>query len=302
MEKENNQKTNQIAVMLDLERTSEDITDKTAEIFIKQLEFIRKKFSAEIGTISISTHYGEADKMQKVLNIPAKNTTDKIRIGLSFYHGGIYDYENQKDIDKGYGFNRNKIETFERFYIDNHAIENKWFAIIDDGISEEDYKDYQDKSPSFFCRPSKNEYDLKYNNFMNITTTTKGFNGVIGALDTYIKSIESLTPKQILEKQKNMICHLSGSDLVQKIRNREYAYLEQYFIQGFADKADYRDTLTWLDITNQSIMPMEEERKYLERILSIIEKHYKRVEKVQDLTRLRTLKGTLLKENIETSN
>lgn len=292
-----NKKKKQIAVMLDLERTSEDITEKTAEIFIKQLEFIRHKFLAEEGRISISTHYGESDKIQKVLNILAKHTTDTIKIGLSFYYGGIFDYEKQLDLEQGYSFNRNKIKTFEMFYMDSSTVTNEWFAIIDDGISEEEYKYYQNKQPSFFCRPSKNEYDLKYNSFMNIATTTKGMSGVIESLDNYIKSIENLSPEQILEKQKNMICHLSGSDLVNKIRNREYKYLEQYFKEGFADKADYSDTLTWLEITNLKMIPTKEEREQIKRILALIEEYYQYEEETQSLAKLRILRSTLFNEN-----
>jgi len=58
-----------IAVMLDLDGTCDYIDDEKAKIFIAQLDILRKKFGADIATISISTHYNNSDRMQEVLEI-----------------------------------------------------------------------------------------------------------------------------------------------------------------------------------------------------------------------------------------
>lgn len=289
-------KTKQIAVMLDLEGTSEKITEKTAEIFVKQLEFIRKKFEAEIGTISISTYCHNSEKMQSVLDILSASITDNIKIGLSFYYGGIYDFENKMDELQEFGFNSNKLSTFSCFYLQDFLIENTWFAIIDDGISEDIYKTYQNERPMLIARPSKDECDLVYNNFMNIATKANDFDGVIEILDTYIASIKDLSPREILEKQKNMIGHLSSWELTNKIREHDYSFLERYFSEGYADEADYQVTLTWLSFTKK-LEYSKEEIESLRNVFILIKNKYEKEEnncaltKVRELTQLFKING-----------
>lgn len=271
-------KTKQIAIMLDLEGTSEKMNEKTAEVFVKQLDFIRKKFKADVGTISISTQARDSIKMQNILNILEHHTTDKIKIGLCFYYGGIYDFDEKMDDLQEFGFNANKVSTFASFYLRDFLIENMWFAIIDDEISEDVYKNYQNKQPMLVVRPSKNECDLVYNSFMNIATKTKDFDGVIECLNIYINSIKNLTPEQVLEKQKNMICHLSSSELYRKVRHKhDYSFLERYFREGYADVADYQDALTWLGFT-EIVECSTEELLQIKSILTMIRNKYEKEE------------------------
>lgn len=85
-----------IAVMLDLDGTTDFIDDEKAKLFMKQLEIIRRKFGAKLATISISTHYRDSSRMKDTLDILARNLSKNIKLGISFYYGGIYDYDKKK--------------------------------------------------------------------------------------------------------------------------------------------------------------------------------------------------------------
>lgn len=199
-----------IAVMLDLDGTCDFIDDEKAQIFISQIDLLRKKFGAKLATISISTHYDSSDRMQKVLEILSRNLSEHIKIGLNFFYGGIYDYEKNKDNMQEYGFNQNKVKTFDSYYVNCLGMNNQWFAIIDDTIPHDTYTKYQNTHSMLVCRPSQqDENSISKNNFMSISSLTNGFDGVIEILDCYIKSIKHLSPTQIMETQRNMITHLS---------------------------------------------------------------------------------------------
>lgn len=260
-------KTNQIAVMLDLEGTSEKINEETAEVFVKQLEFIREKFEAEEATISLSTHYPDSSKMQNVLTILSRHTTNTVKIGLNFFFGGIYEFDEKKEDLQEPGFNSNKVSTFETFYIRDFEIENTWFAIIDDEISEDIYKEYQNEHPMLLLRPSQIDDSLN-GNFMCYETKTKDFDGVIEGLNAYIETIKNLSPKQILQAQRNMVSHLSAWEVKNKVINGEFSFLERYFSEGYADEDDYRIFLH--EIGFKTIEQVEKtELVYLKNILHL---------------------------------
>ncbi len=299
--RESSKKTKQIAVMLDIEKTSEDITDELAEIFINQLNFIRLKFNADIGVICLSTHYRDAKKMQPILEIFSRHTTSKIKLGYHFYLGGIYDYNKKEERPQEYDFNsqrfnRNKIETFSLFYIEDYETITKWFAVIDDNISEESYKKYQENSPCVYLRPSKEEEDLKYNNFMNLATTTYGFQGVLEMFQVYIESIKMLNESQILNKQMDMMTHLSSLELCLALRNQRFDYVERYFKEGYADKDDYQTTLKELEFLRKEIVFERKDWIHIKTILTIIEEYYINKEEQQKLSRVKNLQNTFLTE------
>lgn len=278
-----------IAVMLDLDGTSDYINDEKAKTFINQLEIIKRKFGAQKGTISISTHYSNSDRMQEVLDTISRNLSNNIEIGINFYYGGTYDYEKKENTYQGQNFNSSKLETFCEYYV-NIFSNNQWFAIIDDGISEDAYKKYQNRHPMLVCRPSKSEYELSKNNFMNISTTTKGFDGVIEVLNVYIESLRSLSPTQVLETQRNMITHLSSYDLTAKVRDRDYAFLERYFKEGYADDSDYSDALNYVIYTNKDNIPTKEELIHLKSIFGLMTEYFQSKSDEQNIEKVITLK------------
>lgn len=286
---ENIQVPKTISVLLDLEGTSDFIDDQKAKLFIQQLNNIRKKFGAELGTISISTHFRDSNTMREILEILARNTTDNIKIGLNFYYGGIYDFDKKTDIPQSYSFNRDKIGTFDYYYVNNVELENQWFALIDDRISEEAFKKYQNNHPMLLCRPSQCENGLKYNCFMNVSTMTKGFDGVLEAFNIYLNSIEQLSPDQILETQKNMLVHLSGYELTDKIRKRDYSFIDRYFREGYADETDYRDALNWIIFTNSRQVPTKEEIIQIKNILELMTQKFQTNNDEQNIERVKKL-------------
>lgn len=275
-----------IAVMIDLEGTVDFIDDLKAKRFVRQLDILRNKFDAKTATISISTHYNNSCEIKKILDIFARNLSSCIKIGISFYYGGTYDYDNNIDTLKDYGFNYDKVETFCNYYTNNIDSRNQWFAIVDDSISDEIYKNYQNNHPMLLARPSQSESKSLNNNFMSIATTAKGFDGVIEIFDKYIDSVQNLSPDEILESQRNMINHLSGWDLSQKVLKRDYAFLERYFSEGFADESDYNDILTYLIYTNQNQTPSKEELRYLKIIFEIMAQHFNSKDEQQNVERV----------------
>ena len=283
----------QIAVMLDIERTSEDITDELAEIFVRQLNFLRLKFHAEEGLICLSTHYRDSLKMQPILESLSRHLTSHIKFGLHFYYGGLYDYEEKEEIDVGNSydgnyFNRDKVETFFSYKIEDPTIKNQWFAIIDDSLFEDEYKKYQNIKPCAFLKPSAEEEDLKYNNFMNLATTTHGFQGVIEMLASYIERIKKLNENQILEQQENMITHLSSLELRFKLRDKNYSFIAQYLQEGYADEDDYGTILHELNYINRE--EITEEHTYIERIISLLEEKWEQTKDFSNLKRLKEIK------------
>lgn len=287
-----------IAVMLDLDGTCDFINDEKAKKFIAQLDILRKKFGAKISTISISTHYDNSDRMQEVLEILSRNLSSCIKVGISFFYGGIYDYDKREEIPQEYSFNRDKVKTFDSYYVNSIGVNNQWFAIIDDSISDDTYSKYKNSHPMLVCRPSQNDEDsISKNNFMSIATTTKGIDGVIETLESYIESIRFLSPIQVIETQRNMITHLSCWDLTEKIRNRDYAFLERYFREGFADEADYRDSLNWLIWTNSDQISSKDELVYLREIFGLMSQHFQERKEEENIDKVLKLQKTFESNN-----
>lgn len=259
-----------IAVMLDFDGTCDFIDDEKATKFVQQLECLRLKFGADYATISISTYHRNSDIMQDVLEILSRNLNKNVRIGTNFFYGGIYNHESKEVKWIGSNFNSSKIETFKSYCLSSLSSTNQWFALIDDDISREAYKKFKDRYPMIVCCPSQHKVDKNKNNFMNLATETKGFDGVIEMLDEYIQSIKYLDREKVLEKQRNLISHLSGHEVVNKIRERDYEFLIKYFEGGYADETDYQDTLMWLGFLALKTEPTLEEIKRLRKLISII--------------------------------
>ncbi len=263
-----------VAVMLDLDGTVDFLDDEKAFMFHRRVEYIRQKFDADTAFISISTHYSDTIKMKKVLAILSRNLLPNIKIGMSFYYGGTYDYDSDRAFPCSLGFNSDKARTFNSYYRSTLGQCNRWIAIIDDGIDEDVYMQYQDSQPMLLAIPSSDERVVSKNNFMRRASTAKGFNGVLEIMDGYIEDIKDMSFSEVLKTQREMITHLSSYELVEKIRRRDYAFLERYFKEGYADDADYEDTLSWLLLTNSDACPSKEELIYLRNILDNILSHF----------------------------
>ncbi len=266
-----------IAVMLDLDGTSTDIDDEGAIMFVRQLDTLRKKFEAETCYISISTHYGDiADyKIRPVLNCLSRHLIEHIQIGETFYYDGTYSYEENRFYPRRPHFNADKIATFTEYYLNRDDFDTVWFALIDDNIDENAYRDYRDDKTMLIAKPSAGIENTPADNIMSISTTMKGFRGVLKLLSSYIAEIENLTRSDILTRQRNMNDVLSKRKLHEKILMRDYAFLENYICGNRASDTDYAETIEWLIYTNDRRYPTLEELKHIEKILSHIASHYR---------------------------
>ncbi len=263
-----------ITVMLDLDGTVDYLDDERALKFSRRLDYIRKKFEADTAFISISTHYQDCVKIKSELSILERNLLPNIKIGMSFYYGGMYEYETNKDIPCGFLFNSDKVKTFDTYYRSTVGLCNKWIAVIDDSMEEDIYLRYQDNQPMLLGIPSSDEGTVSKNNFMRRASIKRGFDGVLEILDGYLEDIQPLSAQQILHTQRNMMMHLSSYELVEKIRKRDYTFLERYFAEGYADEDDYQDTLSWILLTNRDSNLSRGEAVSIERIINLLAKHF----------------------------
>lgn len=286
-------KISAIAVMLDIQGTCDGIDDNQVDLFMKQLDFLRKKFEADICYISISTHYRESADIRHILDILSPRLIKGIKIGLNFFKGGTYNFEDDDIAWKDYMFNSNKLKTFEERYKDNEILDTKWMAAIDDSFSDDLFGYYKEKYPLLIGRPSQRSYKSYKDNFMSLGTETNGFMGVLEIFDRYIKSIKDMKPEEIFEHQKNMMYHLSGSELGNLIRERKFSYVGDYLESGYADETDYVETLRWIGFTLSHEEASKEELLILKRIFAILNNKFIQNADQNSISKLVELERTL---------
>lgn len=289
--KRNQEKKKTIAIMLDIANTSNNINDDKAQVFMKQVEYLRRKFDADVATISISTHFSDSKEIKYILSVLERNLTENIKIGISFFMGGTYDLESDQE-DKYYSdFNKDKVDTFDKYYITNPELDTKWFAIIDDNLASSMYKKYQYKYPMLSIRPSIG--NVINNSMMKYDTETYAFDGVIEGMEQYIHSIEDLSVEDILIEQKNFVEPISQSiSIITKIKEHDYAYIERYFKEGYATDKDYYDVIRWKNYLYYSNAITKEEYTSLMNILNILLEKFEAlnaehsIESINDLKRI----------------
>ena len=280
-----------ISVMLDASGTSNHIDDQSAQIFIKQLEEIRLHFKADIGTISVSTSFEEPDSIKYILDILSRNLTGNIVIGLNFLAGYTYDYKKNALDNQGIGFNTDKVATFAKYYISNPEYDNQWFALIDDNLYDDVYRQYRDIHPMFVCRPTYGEHKA---NFMLYDTETENFDGVIEGLDYYIKTIKNMTREEILNHQMHV---LSNTELQDHFKKGNFTFLKKFLSEGHARIEDCDAILELFRIkTNKASFSNEaglskEELQAFSDILDIIYKYYEKHNNEKGLKKINNIKA-----------
>lgn len=258
-----------IAIMLDLDGTSNWIEDDTAEIFMKQVDTLRKQFGDAKAFICISTHAHGPEPIKRVLDKLAPFAHDNIILGNSFYYGGVYEYPIDTSYTMGGLFNMNKIKTFYDYYLNSEHLNIGWFAIIDDGITDSVFKTFQHEKPMVVMKPSCSSIS-KYNNFMHRETCTDNFYGVIELMDGYIKDVKGMDLWDVLDKQQSMLRHLSNLEINDLIRNRRFYELLTYLKSGETDKEDFKNTYVCL-LMESDIEPFGEYyESYIEEILKVL--------------------------------
>lgn len=270
-----------IAIMLDLEKTCDKITDKEAEIFMKQVDTLRKQFGNESAYICISTHSRTSTHIKMVFDILNKYRNENIGFGTSFIYGGKYSYSFDSVTPMGFLYNSDKIQTFTDHYL--HSLNVGWFALIDDSLNEDVYKSFQHSIPMIGLKPSGRKEDI-YNNFMYRTTDTDNFSGVIELMDEYVKDIKGMTLNDIAEEQRKMPRHLSSWELYQLLINYQFEEVIKYLNSGMADSDDYKNTYKTIMEYPKNIY--EEYRSLIINLLLIIEKSKLVKEYVKDTIKL----------------
>ena len=261
-------KPKNIPILLDLDSACNFINDNNIILFIKQLTFLKKKFKADTVTISLSTHKDNFDKIKEISEMISPKLSKNIKIGLSFYYGGIYNYNKKSNIPIDNEFNSNKLDTFNFYYTNCFNNDTVFFAIFDATIDKNIYKRYQNELPMLLGRPSQS--NIEENNFMNINTTTQSFNGVIEILNTYINSIKHIHYDNILDIQKDMMTHISSYELKNKVIEKNFNFIFRYFNEGYADKDDYTDILFYIEFFIPNMNISTEELLIIRKILSLI--------------------------------
>ena len=261
-------KPKNIPILLDLDSACNFINDNNIILFIKQLTFLKKKFKADTVTISLSTHKDNFDKIKEISEMISPKLSKNIKIGLSFYYGGIYNYNKKSNIPIDNEFNSNKLDTFNFYYTNCFNNDTVFFAIFDATIDKNIYKRYQNELPMLLGRPSQS--NIEENNFMNINTTTQSFNGVIEILNTYINSIKHIHHDNILDIQKDMMTHISSYELKNKVIEKNFNFIFRYFNEGYADKDDYTDILFYIEFFIPNMNISTEELLIIRKILSLI--------------------------------
>jgi len=267
-------KPKKMSVMLDLGGTSSKINNDTAMLFVNYLERIRKNLEADFCTISMSTHYGDPFVAEETLDILYRYLTPEIKFGKHFYLYGEYDYETKECTTEDYMCNSNKITTFNNNIVEDDKTETIWVGIFDDRLSEDVYKHYYKDKGVLICRPSQDEYNLKYNSFVNRATMTKDFDGVVEVLGEYTRDIEGLSLEELLNNQQNMLMHLSSCDINDKVKNKEFIFLKRYLKEGYADDDDFKDILVKISIYLKNTNFTKEELEMLYEILKIINEKF----------------------------
>lgn len=288
-------KISAIAVMLDIQGTCDGIDNNQVDLFMKQLDFLKNKFEADICYISISTHYRESADIKNILDILSSRLLRGIKIGLSFFKGGTYKYEDDEIVWKDYMFNSNKLKTFEEEYKDSLFLDVKWMAAIDDSFSTDLFSYYKDKYPLLIGRPSQKNYKSYKDNFMSLGTEIDGFMGVLEIMDKYINSIKEMKVEDVFETQKNMMYHLSGSELSNIIRERNFLYLESYLNSGLADETDFVETLMWIGFSLSHQEASKEELVILKRVFDILNQRFIQNDDQININKLIDLERTVSK-------
>lgn len=270
-----------IAIMLDLDGTSDWCDKSTAEIFIKQVDTLRKQFGGQKAYICISTHAHGFEPIKRVFDEMAPFLNDDIILSNSFYYGGMYIYSTNENYNMGVMFNMNKVQTFNDRYLESEHLNIGWFALIDDSIAEYVYKQYKETKPMVALKPGCNSIS-KYKNFMYRETCTDNFYGVVELLDEYIKDIKGMDYYDILDKQEQMMSHLSSFELRELVRNRQFSSLSRYLESGLADNDDYKSVFSWMIMEND-IEPFDMRYEaYIERILGILSENGAFTETVEE--------------------
>lgn len=234
-----NNKKNKIILMLDIDGVLNNLDEKKVQLFFQIINQLRIKFEADEAVIFLSSHVYDADALKPYLDFFNQHLISNITIGKSFYLFGKYDYYSNSNEYFGITYNLNKTAIFEKEYLNDTSINIKWFAIIDDYINTNYYKQFKNNKLMTTLRPSQNSCDEKDENIMCHSTITKGFDGVLELLNIYYNEIKNKSIKQIFEEQISFLPYLSSYEISKLLYEKNYNLLIQYLQEDKIDKQYY---------------------------------------------------------------
>lgn len=220
--------------MLDLQKTLDYISDKTANIFMKQVECLRKKFEAEEAVLFISSQTEFVGDLYESAHILERNRGANIKFANCYYLNGIYN-PSTGIIQEIPNVNENKIQVLKQEYLLDNT--TKFFAVIDDQITIETLQVFQNERPFVLIRPSQYEGLVEADNFSCYSSYLLGFDGVIDGLDRYLERISSLSSDEIFASQKCELFTITGFYASWLFEQGEFdlllRYVENNKIRGF---------------------------------------------------------------------
>lgn len=267
-----------IAIMLDLQGTLDDMTDDMAQVFMEQLEKLRRKFSAKKVLLNISTHIDlPSTTLDKYMTILARNLKPNIILDDATYLFGTYNFFTKecKPLENGKN-NYNKTAIFEERYLSNNKDEIVWFGIVDDALNPNYFKKWQNHMLMAEFIPSlKKEEDKKYDNLMCVSSLTSGFLGVIECFHTYLQSIKDIPSHSLIEVQSNILPYLSKDDITILFCNRRFDDILRYIKEGKLEKEDYEVVIRELSLTLKMVKLNKEELDIIRKIFYLTLPHIK---------------------------
>ncbi len=260
MTKLKTEKEKAIIIMLDLQGTLDNMTDETAQIFMRQLCKLKTIFSAHKVIINISTHVEvPSPTLDKYMTILARNLKANFLLDDATYLSGTYNFYTKKcqPLPNNYN-NFNKTKIFEERYLHNSPYNIVWFGIVDDSLDPNYFCKYQHYRLMAEFIPSLNKKDYKkYDNLMSISSLTNGFLGVIECFDTYINNIKDIPLYNLLEVQRNILPHLNTSDIKILLYTQRYSDILKYLKAYKIDPENYKDIVQKLQLISSTTTSSE---------------------------------------------
>ena len=284
MEKETKAfKESAIAIMLDVQGTIDDIKEDTARIFMQQLQELRRKYKAEKVIINLSSHMSSKEGLIPYLEILHRTLSPNIILGTSFYLFGTYNYEKGEDVYKGLGYNLKKEEVFENC-LDSKKYDRICMGLIDDSISPNYIAKFQHKEPIFIIRPSqKGEEKLQKDNLMCHSTQTKGFDGVLEGMDSYLHSIKDIPFEKIVEEQIRVLLPIDEEEVANLCDKRNFSLLYRYLMEREYTTYRYRLISFKLNkLFENGVILEKEELELINKIIQVLKEHINMKDEIEN--------------------
>lgn len=280
----------QFVILLDEHNTCTGIDKESACIFLEQIEKLRKKFNCEEVIISMSTNYYNHNSIKHYLDLLSLQLPSSVKIGTSFFYGGQYDYNLDVIKTMPSDYNDNRWDTFKEYYLMNSEFNVSALAIISaSGIFDANnfptlYENYKKNYCMFVAKPSQFTPNVS-DNFMNLSTPTYLFPGVIELINQYLISIEGMEQSDILREQESIIDYLSIYGLLNLIKEKNFSSLLRYLENMCIDDSIASDLLCELLSLYENNSLSANEKELAKQIVELIFNHVQNPESVQGLKR-----------------